>query len=308
MQIQPRAIYFLLAFGLWLRYPVAAQELPLITNYSSSTYRAHNQNWDISQSTDHILYAANSDGLLEYDGANWRLLPLPNGQIVRSVLCDKPARGAERVYIGSFGEFGYWENAPTGKMTYHSLSKGLKFKSTETEEIWHILKAGNAIYFQSFSYLYYYDGHRVTEIRAPGNFMYLRSVGDRQFIQLIDKGLYTLQGKTFRPLAGTEALSKTSVSSILPFDNGKILIATAKHGLFLWENNKMNPWEVPLAAELKKNILNKAIHLKNGTYYLDERGFVPEKELCLNRFPVEYLPDAPAPETWLDFLNGLLMM
>ena len=27
------------------------------------------------------------------------------------------------------------------------------------------------------------------------------------------------------------------------------------------------------------------IHLKNGTYYLDERGFVPEKELCLNRFP-----------------------
>ena len=49
------------------------------------------------------------------------------------------------------------------------------------------------------------------------------------------------------------------------------------------------------------------IHLKNGTYYLDERGFVPEKELCLNRFPVEYLPDAPAPGTWLDFLNGLLM-
>ena len=49
------------------------------------------------------------------------------------------------------------------------------------------------------------------------------------------------------------------------------------------------------------------IHLKNGTYYLDERGFVPEKELCLNRFPVEYLPDAPVPGTWLDFLNGLLM-
>ena len=49
------------------------------------------------------------------------------------------------------------------------------------------------------------------------------------------------------------------------------------------------------------------IHLKNGTYYLDDRGFVPEKELCLNRFPVEYQPDAPAPETWLGFLNGLLV-
>ena len=35
------------------------------------------------------------------------------------------------------------------------------------------------------------------------------------------------------------------------------------------------------------------IHLQNGTYFLDERGFVPEKELCLNRLPVEYQPDDP---------------
>lgn len=267
MRIIHKVIFALFsAVGLYLPNPTVGQELPLITNYSSSTYRAHNQNWGISQSTDHIMYAANSDGLLEFDGANWRLFPLPNGQIVRSVLCDKPAKSAERIYVGGFGEFGYWENTAIGKMTYHSLSKGLKFKSTETEEIWHILKAGNSIYFQSFSYIYHYDGSRVIEIRAPGNFMYLRSVGNRQLIQLIDKGLYVLEEKKFQPLVGTEALSKTSVSAILPFDNDKILIATAKHGLFLWEDGSLNPWKVPLAAELKKNILNKAIRLKNGTY------------------------------------------
>ena len=49
------------------------------------------------------------------------------------------------------------------------------------------------------------------------------------------------------------------------------------------------------------------IHLQNGTYFLDERGFVPEKELCLNRLPVEYQPDAPAPTKWLKFLDGLLI-
>lgn len=267
MHIKHAVIFFLLvAFGITLRYPTVGQELPLITNYASSTYRAHNQNWDIGQSADHILYAANSDGLLEYDGANWRLFPLPNGQIVRSVLCDKSANGTERVYVGGFGEFGFWENTITGKMMYHSLSKGLKFKSTETEEIWHILKAGNAIYFQSFSYIYHYDGDSVTEIRAPGNFMYLRRVGNRQIIQLIDKGLHVLEGKKFQPLPGTEALGKTSVSSILSFENDKILIATAKHGLFLWKAGTLTPWEIPLTAELKKNILNKAIRLKNGTY------------------------------------------
>ena len=47
--------------------------------------------------------------------------------------------------------------------------------------------------------------------------------------------------------------------------------------------------------------------LQNGTYFLDERGFVPEKELCLNRLPVEYQPDAPTPTKWLEFLDGLLI-
>ena len=49
------------------------------------------------------------------------------------------------------------------------------------------------------------------------------------------------------------------------------------------------------------------IHLQNGTCFLDEWGFVPEKELCLNRLPVEYQPDAPAPTKWLEFLDGLLI-
>ena len=34
---------------------------------------------------------------------------------------------------------------------------------------------------------------------------------------------------------------------------------------------------------------------------------MPEKELCLNRLPVEYQPDAPAPTKWLEFLDGLLI-
>lgn len=34
---------------------------------------------------------------------------------------------------------------------------------------------------------------------------------------------------------------------------------------------------------------------------------MPEKELCLNRLPVEYQPDAPAPTKWLKFLDGLLI-
>ena len=51
----------------------------------------------------------------------------------------------------------------------------------------------------------------------------------------------------------------------------------------------------------------KATFIQNANFLLDERGFVPEKELCLNRLPVEYQPDAPAPTKWLEFLDGLLI-
>ena len=49
------------------------------------------------------------------------------------------------------------------------------------------------------------------------------------------------------------------------------------------------------------------IHLKNGTYYLDERGFVSAKQLCLNRLPVEYQASAAPPIQWLKFLDELLV-
>ena len=47
------------------------------------------------------------------------------------------------------------------------------------------------------------------------------------------------------------------------------------------------------------------IHFKNGTYYLDG-GFIPEKEFCANRFPIEYKADAGIPVCWLSFLEQLL--
>lgn len=48
------------------------------------------------------------------------------------------------------------------------------------------------------------------------------------------------------------------------------------------------------------------IHFRNGTYHIADRQFTAEKEFCLNRLPVDYVPDAAAPERWLSFLDDLL--
>jgi len=48
------------------------------------------------------------------------------------------------------------------------------------------------------------------------------------------------------------------------------------------------------------------IHFQNGTYFIEDRRFTPEKEFCLNRLPVRYDSEAPVPERWLKFLGELL--
>jgi len=50
-----------------------AQELPPIQYFSPSEYQAGNQNWMIAESADHRIFIANNKGLLEYNGAQWRL-------------------------------------------------------------------------------------------------------------------------------------------------------------------------------------------------------------------------------------------
>ena len=50
----------------------------------------------------------------------------------------------------------------------------------------------------------------------------------------------------------------------------------------------------------------KHIHFQNGTYSTEDGSFTEEKTFCLNRLPVNYVPDAPKPERWLSFLDELL--
>ena len=81
-----------------------AQESPPIENYAPEDYGAGNQNWAISQSNEKYIYFANNTGLLEYNGATWKLYPSPNGTIIRSVKVIN-----DLIYTGCYMEFGYWK-------------------------------------------------------------------------------------------------------------------------------------------------------------------------------------------------------
>ncbi|WP_229209325.1 helix-turn-helix and ligand-binding sensor domain-containing protein [Dyadobacter sediminis] len=311
---------------------VMAQETPPLVNYPSTVYKAHNQNWDMDHDKNDIVYAANSDGLLEFDGAAWKVHSLPDGQIVRTILYDESevavssgkvyhhnTQKEQRIYAGGYSEFGYWKKEPDGQLKYYSLSKNARFASLKTEEIWHILKTPEYIYFQSFSRIYRYDGKNLTEINPAGNFMFLRYVQNRILAQIIGKGLFELKGKKFVPLKGTNGLAPAIVSSILPFSGGQLLITTTKHGLFLWKNGILSSWNIPLSEELKTNIINRALvssqdsslvfgTIQNGVYIVSKNGNLKyrfNKETGLQNNTVLALAEDSRKQLWIGLDQGI---
>jgi len=55
------------------------------------------------------MYFGNNKGLLEFDGTIWDINKLPENKLVRSLMVDKN----DRIYVGSFEEFGYFEKILT---------------------------------------------------------------------------------------------------------------------------------------------------------------------------------------------------
>lgn len=235
-------------------------EGPFVRNFSPNQYGAGPQNWSVTQDEHGVIYLGNNLGLLEFDGANWEVHRLPDGQIARSVAAD----GRGRIYCGSYGEFGFWTRNVLGQLYYQSLSRALPQQELHKEEFWHILISRQGIFFQSFGILYRYDGQRVQRVPAYFLQMFIQEVGNRLLLPEINGPIYELdqEGRP-RVLTGTEALKSELVTALLPHPQG-IWIGTRNGGAYVYVDGALQPWSHPANALLQRAQLNKALVLRDG--------------------------------------------
>ena len=249
--------------GLLFFATASGQEVPKIIHFTSQDYQAQNQNWDIAQRNDLQLFVGNSSGLLQFDGARWKLRPLPSGQPVRTVECD----ASGRVFVGGYETIGYWEADQEGHFSYHSLLDLVEGDGLGNEEIWHILLTDGKVMFQSFSAIYVFDGQTVKMVRPPGNVMFARKIGKDIIVPVIDIGLFRfLEDGTFEKIPGSEIFDKMLVSAMLPYGKTGFLVCTQNNGVFRYDGNLFLPWQVTINQELIKNQLNKGLQLRDSSY------------------------------------------
>jgi len=116
-----------------------------IRNYSPTEYSAMPQNWAIVQGKRGLMYFGNNQGILEYDGEQWRKIPLPNDPNIRSLSID--SNGV--IYVGAHGDFGFLKPDSTDKLAYTSLLPHVAKRDREFADVWTNYVTDHGVYFQS---------------------------------------------------------------------------------------------------------------------------------------------------------------
>ncbi len=289
--------------------------IPYVQNYTKEKYKAGNQNWSVTKDENGVMYYGNANGLLSYDGQHWKLNEMPDRQIVRVAASDKKGK----VYVGGFGEFGYWSYDDEGVFQYTSLVNLVPGGLMNKDEIWKIYFDGDRILFQSFARIYIYENNKITIVFDPERPLLFLFKADRKFfVEVIHKGLFELSGNNLKFVEGSQALGSSGILSILPFRKNTYLIGTRNDGLFLYDGNSFIPWRTGADGLLKAGQLNNGVTIDNkyfafgtilnGIVILDTTGSVVQqinKTTGLQNNTVLSLYVDDMQDVWMGLDNGI---
>jgi len=289
-----------------------AQYSPYFQNYSLSEYNAGNQNWGIAKGDDGKIYVANNNGLLVFDGLKWSLHEIPNKTTIRSVLPLK-----DRIYIGSYEEFGYWKRNSKGALVYTSLSHLIDKKEFFNEEFWQIIPYKDGVVFRSFLNVYIYKNDKITQIKPSSTVLSIDVVDERLLISTLKGGVFELVNDIPKRFIFNETMVDAKVVAINKYQ-GNLLISTSLKGCFIHEEGKFKPWNSEINSVIKEQQLNRYSILmngnmvfgtiKNGIYITDSFGNVlfhisKENGLMNNTILDQFVDDTG--ELWLGLDNGI---
>ena len=241
-----------------------SQELPPIVKYAPTTYGAGNQNWMISQDQQHYVYFANNDGLLEFNGSTWELYASPNETIVRSVKVI-----GNKVYTGSYMEFGFWKRQANGKLKYTSLSSTIKSKILDDEQFWNILNYDQWVIFQSLNRIYIYDSKTGNfKIIAAGNSI-TKSFRTKNsiYFQTINEGLFEIESGKGRLVSNNPVLKNNRIVNVFSIDEG-LLIQTQLNGFYKLVGNDLSKFSTEADSQLNDSSVYSSQLLSDGSYAL----------------------------------------
>ncbi|PRZ01055.1 regulatory LuxR family protein [Marinilabilia salmonicolor] len=221
-----------------------------IEYFNRRQYGGATQSWKISQADNGLLYFANNDGIIEYDGSQWRLLERHenlNNNPVRSVFVLE-----DKIFLGATDEFGYYSNDSVGGFQYSSLTDA--YNVDKLGDFWNIFHLNNQIIFQSHNALCLYTpGESVEVVMAESRISEAFLVNDAILLHDDKEGLMELRNGALYKVPGGEIFAGKIIGGIMALSRDEAVIGTMDDGLYLWDVNGIGKWNVPADDILKQS-------------------------------------------------------
>jgi ligand-binding sensor domain-containing protein len=259
-------------------YNVLGQSIsaaPMVKNYPKQVYNGGTQTWDICEGENGLVFFANNNGLLLFDGKQFSAYELPKNTILRSIYFDSTSK---RIYAGGQNEIGFFAFEKNGQLLFHSLAQLLPASNKGFEDVWGIETFEGKIYFQTSRQIFIYNGKSIESIKPSESLLEnIYKVGNRLLLSDAEGSLYERKNNRFTILVKQ---SKLDISSILSYGKSDLLLTTYKNGLFVFQNGVLNK----LASNdepLKANRIYRACNYGNfyvlasnrgGMFFLDPSG------------------------------------
>ncbi len=216
-----------------------------IQNFTPTDYKAGIQNIDFAQNRDMTLFVANNLGVLSFNGKKWKTHDFKTGKKKRSLAFDEKA---DRLYVGSQGEFGFFED----NWRYVSLVDKIPQGFEDFDEVWDVFLANSGVYFCTFQGIYVYDGQSIEVIEREGGFERSFFANGKIFTQSQRGKLYEIEGlELFQNYPQNQ--TGQIIAGLLPQGEGYLVVY----------NSGQIEWTTPFGATRKYEDLIEAL---KGTY------------------------------------------
>ncbi len=238
-------------------------------HYAPKEYAAAFQNWGGFQDKQGVMFFSNSDGVLMFDGKAWSLIQTPSQSVIRSMAVDENGK----IYVGALDDFGYLEQQKNGKRIYKSLLDKVKPDLHSMGNIWQTHVVNNAVYFESETGLFCWNGEKFSFWPWPDPQAYHFTFvwKDNIFLQEIGKGVMVLKNDSFSLIQHGEYFKNIRIYNTLPFGKDELQLATQYDGLFLYDGVNFRKVKTEADAFFKSNQIYCGVMLTDGSYVYGTR-------------------------------------
>jgi DNA-binding CsgD family transcriptional regulator len=260
MEFMARAIiliFLIISNTLLAQNPIG---LPEVVNFTKQTYGAGTQNWAIRQDRNGIMYFANNEGLLTFDGIHWKIYPLPNKTKIRSIEIGPD----NRIYIGAENEFGYFSPDHAGTLRYKSLRNLLQEKDQGFADIWNVTVWKSGIFFRASNKIFLFEDESITVFNPGSHWRFMGESNGQIMAQDAVHGILRFNNGRWEPFINSGALPKDLLSTaILPLCKDTTLLVTMDAGLFKLAGDQAVRLESPTIDAIKKDRIYSAARVND---------------------------------------------